>query len=63
MTRVWINQPSGLQTYHKLHGKNVLANLDGKDAIVEIYFLDGAVISQQIHRNALSAGWKNHLTK
>lgn len=58
MERMWINQPSGLQQYHKLHGKNVL--LDKKDPNgPRIYFLSGPVISQDIDILALSKGWKD----
>jgi hypothetical protein len=54
--RMWINQPSGLQPYHHLHGTNVLAMPEYGSTYV-IYFLLGDVISQQIDKLALSEGW------
>ena len=53
--RMWINQPSTLQQYHHLHGRNVLA--DFRDDETVIYFMEGAVISQQIDPLALDPGW------
>lgn len=44
--RVWVNSPSTLQPYHKLHGKVGIAVLEGD--IVYIYFTEGDVVSQQI---------------
>lgn len=38
--RMWINQPSILQQYHKLHGLNVLAVIT-KSKNVRIFFLKG----------------------
>lgn len=60
MKRMWINQPSTLQTFHKLHGTCVLATpeYDGKH---RIYFLGGDVISQQVYTDVLSEGWPKHL--
>lgn len=55
--RMWINQPSTLQPFHKLHGSNVLALPDGGD-FVRVYFVSGDVISQLIPKLALSKGWK-----
>jgi hypothetical protein len=54
--RMWINQPSGLQTFHALHGTNVLAEHEYDDTM-RIYFLSGDVISQQVFKSALSEGW------
>jgi hypothetical protein len=51
--RKWVNQPSTLQQYHKLHGKRVL--FDPNEEV--IYFTEGDVISQQIDPLALSDGW------
>lgn len=58
ITRKWINQPSALQQYHKLHGTHVLYDSDKE----EIYFLSGNTISQQYNTKAqaLSDGWPNH---
>lgn len=53
LSRKWINQPSTSQPHHSLHGKNVL--WDGLEGT--IYFLEGDVVSQQIHPAALSEGW------
>lgn len=55
--RMWINQPSTLQTYHSLHGKRVFAThlKDGK--LTTIYFLEGPIVSQMIDPIALSEGW------
>jgi hypothetical protein len=55
--RMWINQPSGLQTFHALHGTNVLAEHEYDDTM-RIYFLSGDVISQQVFKSALSEGWR-----
>lgn len=55
--RMWINQPSETQTYHDLHGTNVLAVLE-HDNTYRVYFLSGHVISSQIDHLALSPGWR-----
>lgn len=55
--RMWVNQPSNLQLLHHLHGTNVLAIEEGDGW--RIYFLDGAVISQQAERSSLSDGWRS----
>ena len=55
--RMWVNQPSTLQPDHKLNGTNVLA-LDTGEKYIEIFFLNGDVISQRIARLSLSLGWK-----
>ena len=58
MERMWINQPSSLQPYHKYHEMNVL--LDRKDSNgPTIYFLSGPIISQSIDILVLSTGWKD----
>lgn len=54
--RMWVNQPSGLQLMHHLHGTNVLA-VPGHPGTMRIYFLSGPVISQQIDAHRLSPGW------
>jgi hypothetical protein len=53
IVRKWINQPSTLQPFHKLHGMNVLYDPDEE----RVYFTSGDVISQQIDPIALSDGW------
>lgn len=53
MKRMWINQPSTYQEFHKYHGKNVLL-----DTVHEvIYFLEGPVISMQVPLRILAKGW------
>lgn len=58
--RMWINQPSTLQPLHHLHGTLVLAEQDTFQTH-KVYFLSGAVISQQVPNTALSKGWPEHL--
>ncbi len=61
---MWINQPSTLQPYHNLHGKNVLCDYDWDyyaptvGNIWQIYFTEGCTHSMRIEGNALSNGWK-----
>lgn len=55
--RMWIDQPSTLQQFHHMHGTNVLA-LPESPTHMRVYFLSGAVISQQMIKLALSEGWK-----
>ena len=61
MHRCWINQPSSIQRYNNLHGKNVLCDFtsypDSSKLKVIVYFVDGDIISQVIDRNALTMGW------
>jgi hypothetical protein len=58
LERMWVNQPSGLQPEHHLHGTRVLALLPkDKGGIVRVYFLDGPVQSQNMSSLALSKGW------
>lgn len=54
--RMWIDQPSTLQDYHKLNGTNVLAYHEYGNTM-RVYFLSGDVISQQMPILALSNGW------
>lgn len=54
--RMWINQPSGLQPLHHLHGTNVLA-VHEYDDTWRVYFLSGDTISMQCLRLWLSDGW------
>jgi hypothetical protein len=47
---MWINQPSKLQPYHKLHGVNVLADFNNMVGDkVTVYFIKGNTISQLIN--------------
>jgi hypothetical protein len=54
--RMWVNQPSAHQAYHKWHGTNVLAIRESETAY-DVYFLSGPVISMRISHLALSHGW------
>ena len=56
MERMWINQPSTLQKYHYLHGTRVFSDSESNETCI-VYFLNGDIISQQIDRSTLSAGW------
>lgn len=55
--RMWINQPSTLQSLHHLNGLNVLAVHEDDSIMMRIYFLSGDVISMQAPKLALSDGW------
>jgi hypothetical protein len=54
--RMWVNQPSMLQPFHRLHGVRVLAVAEYDDTM-RVYFTSGRVISQQMNRLCLSDGW------
>lgn len=56
LSRYWFNQPSTLQPFHHLHGKNVLYDKVNK----VVYFTEGDIICQQVPINPLplSKGWK-----
>lgn len=56
MKRMWINQPSTLQSLHKMHGVRVLACPD-TDTTMRAYLISGDIISMQVPRQALSDGW------
>ena len=59
LKRMWINQPSTLQQFHHLHATNVLVDWpDQFTQTARIYFLDGAVHSQEIPKHVLSSGWQ-----
>lgn len=59
MKRMWINQPSWLQPFHKYHGVNVLFDVEAE----RIYFLSGDTISSDIpSRLVLSEGWVKNST-
>ena len=57
LKRMFFNQPSTLQPHHDLHGVCVLAVVDSNDEVDRVYFLRGAVISQEVAPNTLSPGW------
>jgi hypothetical protein len=54
---MWINQPSSLQPFHRMHDIRVFAELVRDDDYPTIYFLTGELESQVVHRLALSDGW------
>jgi hypothetical protein len=58
--RVWVNQPSGLQDDHDLHGQVGIAVLDSQDTpespFARLYFASGPVESTRIAKMALSPG-------
>lgn len=58
LTRMWINQPSKHQPHHALHGTNVLAQQEHGD-VMQIFFLSGEIINQQMSRAHLSPGWRS----
>jgi hypothetical protein len=54
--RMWVNQPSTLQTYHKFHGMEVIAiKLD--DQTSQVYFISTSWTSMEMDNLALSYGW------
>ncbi len=53
--RMWVNQPSTSQAYHRWHGVRVLAVRHGVSTTV--YFLEGPVVSMHCDTLALSEGW------
>jgi hypothetical protein len=58
LRRYWINQPSGLQEFHRYHGKKVIvAETSIKDGWCRCAFIEGDVISMNIRTEALSPGW------
>lgn len=54
--RMWINQPSTLDSLHRWHGTNVLA-IPETDTVSRAYLLSGDVSSMQVPTSALSRGW------
>ena len=60
--RMWINQPSTSQPFHKWHGTNVLAVREGGD-MWRAYFLSGTIISMRAPGLALSSGWNTQSRK
>jgi hypothetical protein len=62
LTRAWINQPSKLQPFHRLHGTNVLAEAElDSQGFVRVWFLGGSTISQIFPLSSLSPGWLKSL--
>lgn len=57
MLRMWINQPSINQPFHMYHGQCVLAERSTA-GIVRVWFTHGDLISMNVHKEALSHGWK-----
>lgn len=58
MRRMWINQPSTSQPWHRHHGREVLA--EGRrdhGEFVRVWFTGGVEISAMISQAALSNGW------
>ena len=52
--RAWVNQPSTLQPYHKLHGRRGIAVPCSYDErLARLYFVDGSVESTMINTLAL----------
>jgi len=56
LERMWINQPSTLQSLHEHHGMNVLACKIAEDLCI-IYPVKGDVISMEVPCLCLSKGW------
>lgn len=60
--RMWINQPSTLQNYHKFHGELVLADLTSeKQGRVTVYFTKGHIVGMDVSKDALDYEWPEHL--
>jgi hypothetical protein len=60
LKRMWINQPSTLQAFHKDHGKNVLVDFSENlhSNAVTVYFLEGSIIASRMTKDALSPNWR-----
>jgi hypothetical protein len=64
LRRYWINQPSGLQEFHKLHGQKVIVDESSiKDGWCRCAFIEGDVISMNIRTEAISPGWPESQNK
>lgn len=65
LMRMWVNQPSTLQEWHKLHGQNVLMDdTEREDGKVLIYLVFDDTDFQLVHtqlvdQSILANGWKN----
>jgi len=62
LRRMWINQPSTLQSEHHRHGTNVLAAHE-YGRTWRVWFLSGPVESSQILGECLSPGWTGGLNR
>lgn len=51
--RAWINQPSTLQPFHKMHGAKCIV-VDSGDGWVEAWFVEGPLHMTEMPRDALS---------
>lgn len=51
--RAWINQPSTLQSHHKMHGLRCIVQDDGNEYL-RVWFTDGDTHSAMVNRSALS---------
>jgi hypothetical protein len=59
MERYWINAPSTHNPLHAMNGRNVLADLsESTEKTVQVFFIEGDVISAQIPKLYLSKGWR-----
>ena len=59
MKRMWVNQPSTTQAYHKWHGQNVLVCPEpNSKRLSRVYFLSGPIVSVPMVTSVLSEGWK-----
>jgi hypothetical protein len=67
MRRMWVNQPSTLQKFHKYNGANVLEDEHDKDhkgtIFTRIYFTSGPVHSTSVTRASLSEGWQTQMVR
>jgi hypothetical protein len=56
---MWINQPSGLQPHHDLHGFRALVEMDPRPEVPEAvcYWLEGPILWSLVPKIALSEGW------
>lgn len=54
--RMWINQPSALQAYHRWNATRVLA-VPVHEGYATVYFLEGEISSMLCSWDALSEGW------
>ena len=59
LKRMWINAPSALQSNHRLHGVNVLVDVNDRtfNCSVLVYYISGPVESGYVSRLTLADGW------
>jgi hypothetical protein len=61
LKRMWINQPSTLQKYHKLHDVNVLVeDIPKREKYTRIFHISGIVHSEEVDSNILEDGWRSN---